>query len=76
VLREAAFRIAIALPLGWALAFAARHALAAKLYGVQLNDPATLAIASAVVAAMAVLAALDPALRAARTDPMVALRHD
>lgn len=76
VLREAALRIAIALPLGWALAYAARHALEAKLYGVAPDDLATLLISSVVVAAVAALSALQPALRAARIDPMLALRHE
>ena len=76
VLRQAAVRVAIALPLGWALAYAARHALEAKLYGVAPDDPATLAMASAVVAVVGALAALEPALRAARTDPMAALREE
>jgi hypothetical protein len=76
VLRQAALRVTIALPIGWALAYAARHALESKLYGVAPDDTATLLLSSAVVAAVAAFAALEPAWRAARTDPMTALRHE
>jgi predicted permease len=75
VLRQAALRVIIALPLGWALAYAARHALESKLYGVAPDDLATLFLSSAVVAVVAAFAALEPAWRAAHTDPITALRH-
>ena len=44
------------------------------LTGVAPMDPVTLAGASAIVAGAALLASLVPALRAARVDPLVALR--
>jgi len=76
VLSEAVLRVAVALPLGWVLAFAARGALEKLLYGVAPDDPGTLLLASAAVALMGTLAALHPALRAAGTDPMAALRAE
>jgi putative ABC transport system permease protein len=76
VLREAGLRILVALPLGWALAYAARRALERLLYGVAPDDPATLLLASGAVALVGALAALQPALRAAHTDPMAALRAE
>lgn len=76
VFRQTAVRIAIALPLGWAMAYAARHALESKLYGIAPDDPTALIVSSAVVAGVAILAALQPALRAARVDPVVALRQE
>jgi predicted permease len=76
VLKEAAVRIAIAIPLGWALAWAARHAMEQMLYGIAADDPWTFALAAAVVVAVGVVAVLPPALRAARIDPMAALRHE
>jgi putative ABC transport system permease protein len=76
VLREAAVRIAIALPLGWALAYIGRHALEKLLYGVAPDDPRTFVTAGLVVVAVGCIAALHPALRAARIDPTAALRHD
>ena len=76
VLREAALRVAIALPLGWALTYGGRRAIAKLLYGIAPDDPWTFAAATAVVAMMAFIAALYPALRASRIDPMTALRHE
>jgi predicted permease len=76
VLAQAALRVAVALPLGWGLAWASRGALGKLLYGIAPGDPWTLAAAAALVAATAAVAALIPALRAARIDPVIALRHE
>jgi predicted permease len=76
VLGEAGKRIAIAIPLGWVLAYAGRHGLETLLYGVAPDDPWTLVGASALVALIGCAAALPPAIRAARIDPMAALRHE
>ena len=76
VLKEAGVRIAIAIPLGWALAWAARHAIGRLLYGIAPDDPWTFALAAAAVVVVACVAVLPPAIRAARIDPMTALRHE
>jgi predicted permease len=46
------------------------------LFGVRPGDPATLAAAAVVLIAVAAAASLIPARRAARIDPMEALRHE
>ncbi len=76
VLRQALLCVAVAIPLGWALAYAGRHAISKVLYGVAADDPWTFAATSILVALVACAAALHPALRAARIDPMTALRHE
>jgi predicted permease len=68
--------VAIACVVGLALSFAFSRALSGMLYGVSPQDPVTLATVIFVVVGAAALAALLPAARAARTDPMQALRED
>ena len=68
-------RIAIAIPLGWGLAWTARHATGRLLYGIAPDDPWMFAIAAAVVAAVGFVAVVPPAIRAARIDPLAALWH-
>ena len=46
------------------------------LFGVTAGDPFSLAAGAATLAVAAVLANLGPALRAARVDPIAALRVD
>jgi predicted permease len=53
-----------------------RRVLAALLFGIGPNDPVTIAAAVGVLLLVSVAAAFFPALRAMRTDPMVALREE
>jgi len=76
VLQAAVAQAAIGIPLGWGMAWASREVIQKFLYGVNAGDPWILAAASGVVAVVALLAALWPALAAARVDPMVALRYE
>ena len=50
--------------------------ISAYLFGVNPIDPLTYAVVSAVLAAVALVATYLPARRAARVDPLVALRTD
>ena len=80
VLRESLFLLGIGLALGLPLTLAltrvAADFLKAQLYGLKAIDPPTFAMAVMVVAGMTILAAWLPARRAAKVDPMVALRCD
>lgn len=64
------------LAVGLALALAAGRLAAGVLYGVSGWDPASLAGAAVLIAATALGAAWLPAWRAARLDPLTALRQD
>jgi predicted permease len=66
----------IGLAVGVAGGWAATRALASVLYGVQPTDPSTFALVVMLLGAVAVVACLIPAARAARVDPMVVLRQD
>jgi predicted permease len=68
--------VGVACAAGLVLALAFTRALSGMLYGVSPFDPVTLSVVIAVVVGAAVLAAILPAARAARTDPMQALREE
>jgi putative ABC transport system permease protein len=61
---------------GLAGAVAGAHLLQAMLFNVSPHDPIVLAAATAIIAAIGALAAVVPARRATRIDPIVALRED
>jgi putative ABC transport system permease protein len=67
---------AVGLVLGVAGSLALTHLLASLLFQVNPRDPYSMAMAGFMLATVAVLASLLPALRATRVDPMVALRYE
>jgi predicted permease len=74
VLREALLLSLIGVAVGLPAAFAVGRLIRSQLYGVTPYDPLALAGAVAALIAVALFAAWLPARRAARIDPMVALR--
>jgi ABC-type antimicrobial peptide transport system permease subunit len=74
VLGSAAFTVIAGLAAGLAATLAATRLLRTLLFDVSPHDPATLALAVVALAAVALAAHWLPARRAARIDPMVALR--
>jgi putative ABC transport system permease protein len=76
VLGEVAVLAAIGIVAGAALTLAGGKAASSMLYGLSAHDPATLALAIIVLAAVALGASLVPARRASRMHPMDALRYE
>jgi predicted permease len=74
VMRETLLLVVIGIAIGLSAALATTRLVASLLYGLTPNDPLTIAAASALLLAVAVLAGYLPARRAAQVDPMVALR--
>jgi ABC-type antimicrobial peptide transport system permease subunit len=75
-LRESAWVVAAGLALGIPLALGGGKLAASLLYGLDGQDVRTAGIATAVLTVVALAAALIPAARAARVDPLIALRHE
>src|SRR5208283_2901732 len=75
VLKEVAILIGVGLAIGLGAAIGTTRFVESFLYGMKPNDPWTLTLAAAILAAVAALAGFLPARRASRLDPMTAL-HD
>jgi predicted permease len=76
VMRQGLLTALIGIAIGVAAALALTRLMAGLLYGVSATDPLTFAAVAAGLAAVAAAACYLPARRAARVDPMIALRHD
>jgi putative ABC transport system permease protein len=76
VLLDAAILVGIGLVVGTGLTIAAGTATASMLYGLKPRDPLTLTAAAAGIVAVGVAASFFPAQRAAKLQPMAALREE
>jgi predicted permease len=74
ILREAAMLIGAGLVVGVGLALLSGRAARTLLFGLEPWDPATIVMASALLAGIALVASYLPARAAARIEPMRALR--
>ncbi len=76
IIRQGVVQIAIGSGIGLLLSLAAGHLLASMLLRVSPSDPVVLVAAALPLAIAALLACWLPARRAARIDPMEALRYE
>jgi len=75
VVGEGLATAAVGIGVGAVASLALGRVLANQLYGVGATDPATLVVIATVLALAVIAASTVPALRAARTDPALALRE-
>jgi predicted lysophospholipase L1 biosynthesis ABC-type transport system permease subunit len=76
VLGEGLGITAAGLAIGIGAAYLAARALAFMLYGVSASDPRTFLLVPSILTVVALLAAVGPARRALRLDPMTVLRQE
>jgi putative ABC transport system permease protein len=74
ILAEGGVLLAVGLAVGVAGAFFAGRVIRGLLFGVEPHDPVTFVGVAALMAAIGIIACWIPALRAARVDPVTAMR--
>lgn len=76
VLKEVAMLTLVGIGLGVPAALALSQLVKSQLFGISPTDPLTITIAATVLGAVALLAGYIPARRAARVQPVLALRYE
>jgi ABC-type antimicrobial peptide transport system permease subunit len=68
--------LAVGLVIGTGLAIAAARTTSSMLFGLKPTDPVTIGLSIGLLAVVAMAASFLPAMRAARLEPMLALREE
>jgi predicted lysophospholipase L1 biosynthesis ABC-type transport system permease subunit len=76
VLRETLWLVSIGVVFGLGAALVATQWVKSLLFGLQPHDPLTMGLAMLALLAVAAVAGYLPARRAARVDPLVALKYE
>jgi predicted permease len=76
VVRQGLTMVAVGAAIGLAITFGVTRLLTALLFGVAPRDPVILGGVVAILLAVGVVASMVPAVRAARVDPLTALRAE
>ena len=76
VVRQALILVSVGILIGLGGVFALTRVMSSLLYGVSATDRITFIITPILLGAVALIASFIPARRAARVDPMVALRYE
>jgi predicted permease len=76
ILRESLALVALGVLIGIGAALGATRSLTSLLFGMEPNDPLTYVSVALLLSVIALIACLLPARRAAKIDPMIALRTE
>jgi ABC-type antimicrobial peptide transport system permease subunit len=76
ILRETSVMIVLGVVIGIGFTVGLTRLIASKLYGLSALDPLTIVSAVLILAIVAMIAGYIPAARAARVNPVSALRHE
>jgi len=76
VLRESIALVAVGLVVGLGVAYGVGRFVDSMLFGLSAADPLTYVVVAGALITVTLLASLRPAHRAARVDPMIALRAE
>jgi ABC-type antimicrobial peptide transport system permease subunit len=76
VMRQVAIMGAIGLAIGLPAAWATSRLVKSLLYGIEVDDPSSIAAAIMTMAIAVIVAGYAPARRASRIDPAIALRSE